>query len=108
MSREQRIQQALNATFKPQYLQIVNESQQHNVPENSETHFKVIIVSESFTDLSLVARHQQIYNLLSDEMQQGLHALSLHTYTADEWQKSVTVIESPKCRGGKARENVNK
>ena len=107
MSREERIHKALTLTLSPQHLEIVNESYQHNVPENSETHFKVIIVSNNFAGLSLVTRHQQIYKLLQDEMQQGLHALSLHTYTPDEWTKTSAVAESPKCRGGEARENVN-
>ena len=43
------ISTALQAAFKPQTLLVENESFRHNVPEGSETHFKVTLVSEAFT-----------------------------------------------------------
>jgi BolA protein len=48
-----------------------------------------------------VKRHQVIYRLLSEQLSGPVHALALHTYTADEWaQKMQKSPEAPKCRGG--------
>lgn len=35
------IQQKIQTALKPTHLEIINESYMHNVPQNSETHFKV-------------------------------------------------------------------
>ena len=34
--------------LNPLHLEVVNESHRHSVPDNAETHFKVVIVSENF------------------------------------------------------------
>ncbi|KAL4455430.1 hypothetical protein ABPG74_012582 [Tetrahymena malaccensis] len=91
-----KIQQA----FKPQYFQIENESHKHSVPKGSETHFKLVIVSDDFSGLSKVQCHQKIYSLLQPEFQMGLHALSLMTKTANEWNQDSSVNVSPSCMGG--------
>ena len=73
----------------------------HSVPPNSETHFKVVLVSPEFVGKRPVARHQMVYRLLADELAAGVHALALHTYTADEWQlRAEQVPASPECLGG--------
>ena len=87
--------------MSPLYLEVVNESFMHAVPEDSETHFKVVVVSDKFDALRLVKRHQIIYGLLSEQLAGPVHALALHTYTANEWaQKMQKSPESPECRGG--------
>ena len=98
------VEKSINESLKvlsPYYLEVVNESFMHAVPEDSETHFKVVIVSATFDGLRLVKRHQVIYRLLSEQMSGPVHALALHTYTADEWaQKMQKSPVSPQCRGG--------
>lgn len=90
----------------PIRLDVINESHMHNVPANSETHFKLVIVSESFSGLSLVARHRTVNKLLAEQLQNGVHALSMHTYTAEEWSaRGGEVPASPPCMGGKAKES---
>ena len=42
------IQVKLQQQFEPNFLEVINESHQHNVPEGSESHFKVVIVSQQF------------------------------------------------------------
>ena len=104
MSRQQRIHDALSAELKPSTLTIENESNQHNVPANSETHFKIVAVSTCFNTLPRVSRHRLINNVLAAEWASDLHALSLHLYTPEEWSKKQTaVLASPKCRN--ARKN---
>lgn len=44
----------LQNRFNPKVLQIVNESYMHNVPEGSETHFKVVVVSDQFEGVPLI------------------------------------------------------
>ncbi|KAJ6950951.1 sufE-like protein 1 [Populus alba x Populus x berolinensis] len=51
---------------------------------NGETHFNVKVVSKEFEGKSLVKRHRLIYNLLQEELQSGLHALSIVAKTLDE------------------------
>ncbi len=102
MSRKQRIHDALSMELKPVSLTIENESNRHHVPAGSETHFKVIAVSNQFEHLNRVARHRLVNHLLQDEFSTGLHALSLHLYTPSEWQeKTKDVPNSPACRDGR-------
>ncbi|GAD81034.1 BolA family protein [Vibrio ezurae] len=97
--RQQQIEKKLDFYFSPHHLQVINESYKHNVPEGSESHFKVIIVSDKFCGLRLVARHRLVNEALSDEFGDGLHALSMHTLTKEEW-KQQTFPSSPDCMGG--------
>ncbi len=48
---------ALTEALSPLVLEIDNESHGHNVPKNSETHFRVVLVSEAFVGLNRVKRH---------------------------------------------------
>ena len=100
MTIQQNLQAKLEANFQPLHLEVVNESRNHNVPPNSESHFKVVMVSPKFANTGRVKRHQQVYQIVSEEMRQGVHALALHLYSPDEWQQSTHVNDSPPCLGG--------
>lgn len=102
MTRLQRLNDALSHALNPVMLTIEDESNRHHVPEGAETHFKIIAVSSRFNDMNRVARHRMVNACVSQEFSSGMHALSLHLYTPDEWKKhAVTVLDSPKCRNGK-------
>lgn len=45
---ENAIRKKLETGLKPQHCDIINESYMHNVPKGSESHFKVVVVSEKF------------------------------------------------------------
>ena len=91
----------LIAELAPKRLEVVNESHMHSVPPNSETHFKVTLVSESFEGLRPVQRHQRVYQILAAELAGEVHALALHLYTPAQWQALNEVSpESPPCLGG--------
>lgn len=106
MSRLDELQTILSSNLQCDFLEVLNESHQHSVPENSETHFKVTIVSEGFAGKSKVARHQLIYGLTRHLMDQGLHALALHTYLPEEWQTlNGHSPDSPNCMGGSKKAN---
>jgi len=101
MTIQHSIEQKLGQAFNSDYLTVENESHKHNVPANSETHFKVTLVSAAFDGQGRVKRHQSIYGLLSEELSGGVHALALHLYTPDEWAESGQAApESPNCLGG--------
>lgn len=98
---EQSIRRKLHDALTPEHLEVVNESHMHNVPKGSESHFKVVLVSDVFDGMRPVKRHQKIYSILADEMAGDVHALALHTYSPMEWHGSVPV--SPNCLGGSGR-----
>jgi BolA protein len=80
----------------------------HSVPKGSETHFKVVVVSEAFQGVSLVDRHKTVNNLLAPEFSTGLHALSILAKTPEQWDKSSKVDPSPACLGGMKHETKQK
>ncbi len=107
MSVQHEIEQALQAQFRPVLLQVVNESHMHSVPANSETHFKVVIVSELFDGRRKVARHQQVYAALEPQLAGPVHALAMHTYTPSEWEaREGAAPASPDCLGGSKSEGA--
>lgn len=104
MTVQAEIEAKLTAAMPLQHLEVINESHQHNVPPGSESHFKVVLVSDEFVSLREVARHQQIYATLSEELSNKIHALALHTYTPVEWQtRHGNAPMSPPCLGGSKR-----
>ena len=55
------IVECLNREFAVEHLFLENESSMHNVPADSESHFKLVIVSDDFIEMTKVKRHQLIY-----------------------------------------------
>ena len=105
MSRKQRIEHAIDQSLSPTHLEVTDESHMHNVPPGSESHFKVLVVSDDFAGERLVARHRRINALLKDELDGGLHALAIHAWTPQEWfDKGGTAPSSPQCMGGSKAE----
>lgn len=99
MSMQEIITEKLQ-TLSPEYLEVINESHMHNVPEGSESHFKVVIVSDAFKDKMLIARHRLVNKALEEELNGSIHALALHTMTMEEWFEKGNAPESPPCLGG--------
>ncbi len=102
MTIESSIRTKITNEFKPEWLELENESSRHAVPAGSESHFRLVIVSTSFVGLSRVDRQRKVYDLLKDERAQGLHALALWTYTPEEWKKveGSRDLSSPNCHSG--------
>ena len=100
MTMIQTIEAKLVANLTLDHMDVVNESNNHNVPPGSETHFKVTVVANEFEELRLLARHKLINKILALELKQ-IHALALHTYTVADWQqRHGDVPMSPPCLGG--------
>ena len=48
-----------------------------------------------------VARHQQVYAILAQELAGSVHALALHLYSPHEWETQQSALrQSPACLGG--------
>lgn len=100
MSVEQQIIDKLTAQFQPSELYIENESHKHSSGKGTESHFKVTLVSSQFEGIRSVARHRVVYSCLAYELENGVHALALHLFTAQEWLASGQVVpKSPNCVG---------
>jgi BolA protein len=98
---QEQIEQKLAESTSLQHLEVINESANHNVPAGSESHFKVVLVSEAFEGMPLLARHRQVNRVLSHELANDIHALAIHTYTEKEWRKkNGEAPMSPPCLGG--------
>lgn len=98
---EATITDRLTEALSPEVLQVTNESYMHSVPAGSESHFKVVVVTDQFNGKRLVQRHQAVYALLADELKGPVHALALHTYTGEEWSENQgDAPDSPTCLGG--------
>ncbi len=96
---ENSIVEKLTIGLTPSHLSVENESYMHNVPPGSESHFKVVVVSEQFETKRLVQRHQLVYKCVQEELANSVHALAIHAYTPQEWQKQGIAPDSPKCMG---------
>jgi acid stress-induced BolA-like protein IbaG/YrbA len=49
------------------------------------THFEAIVISEAFQGKRLLEQHRMVYATLGDRMHSAIHALSLRTFTPEEW-----------------------
>lgn len=106
MSVQGDIEEKLQNSLVPSHLQVINESHMHNVPPGSESHFKVIVVSEHFAGMPRIRRHQTVNEILRDELASRIHALSMRTLTAGEWTaQDGQILDSPACLGGGKHDN---
>ena len=48
-------------------------------------HFEAVIVSPRFAGLPRVRQHQLVYAALGDRMREEIHALSMKTFSPEEW-----------------------
>ena len=100
---QQQIEAKLRDCLSPVHLEVINESHMHSVPKGSETHFKVVVVSDRFEGQSSVRRHQLVYGTLADELKRGVHALAITSRTPAEWAARPEANASPKCLGGNGK-----
>jgi acid stress-induced BolA-like protein IbaG/YrbA len=48
-------------------------------------HFEAIIVSGEFRGKNMVQQHQLVYKALGERMREEIHALSMKTFTPEDW-----------------------
>jgi len=95
------IKQKLQLDVNPVHLEVINESHMHNVEPGKESHIRIVAVATKFDGLNLVKRHQLIYKNIGEELAGPVHAISLHTFSPEEWAlKGGQTTPSPDCLGG--------
>ena len=82
---ESTIYKKLNDFFTPDHLQVINDSDKHKghlgSPNTGNSHFSIIIKSKLLRSMNRVAGQRLIFNVLKEEMQNGIHALSIKILT---------------------------
>tara|TARA_Y100000590_G_scaffold424748_1_gene532005 strand:- start:85 stop:384 length:300 start_codon:yes stop_codon:yes gene_type:complete len=96
MNIQDAILQSLQIHFPNSQIDLINESHMHAVPKNAETHFKVVIVDESFSDLTILQRHKEVYASLGNLIDK-IHAFSMFCFTEDEYNNQSDIPISPDC-----------
>lgn len=74
-------------TLKPLSLNVIDNSVQHygHIHNNGGGHFNIQIVADHFTNMPLVNRHQEIYKLFKEELNNNkIHALSIDAKSPSE------------------------
>lgn len=98
---EQAIAALLQAKLAPSVLELKNESAQHaGYVAGKESHFRLVVVSEQFCGMPVLARHRLIYDHLGQFLTRGggsVHALAIHAYTPSEWTTLSSAPASPTC-----------
>ncbi len=78
----------LETACEPRRLEVIDGSARHaghaGARPGGESHFDVVVVSQSFSGMGRVARQRLVYQVLAEELAAGLHALALTTLTPVE------------------------
>jgi acid stress-induced BolA-like protein IbaG/YrbA len=69
------IEQSIRAGLAVTHLEVTGDG----------AHFEATIVSPSFAGLNRVRQHQLVYAALGDRMREEIHALSMKTFSPEEW-----------------------
>ena len=93
---ESQIVNTLSSFMNLASLKIINESFMHTVPEGSESHFNIVVVTNDFNNLSIIQRHKLIYKTL-DSLMNKIHALSIHAFNEEEFKLNPIILDSPEC-----------
>ena len=84
----QRITEKITKALKPVEISVEDESHLHaghaGARPEGETHFRLTVVSDQFTGLSLVRRHRLINETFAEELQGPVHALAIKALSPDE------------------------
>ena len=70
MTLKQALIDELQAAFKTPDIEVMSDD---------DVHFYVTMADAAFKGMPLLAQHKKVYDALSTELKQAIHALSLHT-----------------------------
>jgi BolA protein len=92
-NRDERLKATLTAAFSPAVLRVDDDSAHHAghvgaQGSSGQTHYSVLVVSDSFVGMSRVARSRAVHAALAGEFGAveagGMHALALTLRTPEE------------------------
>lgn len=88
MSVQSVLEAKLKLAFRPEALDVRDESSQHEghagARPGGETHYRVYIVAKAFEGKSRVAMHRMINEVLAEELAGPVHALAIHASASGE------------------------
>jgi BolA protein len=91
MRMENSIREKLAKAFAPTELHVVNDSHHHaghiSSPGTGESHFSVMVVSDSFAGKSRLERHRMVNAALAEELK-TVHALAITALAPQERAKA--------------------
>ena len=76
MVTPEQVKEYLSQGLECQFVDVAGDGQ----------HFEAVIVSPLFSGKSRVQQHQLVYGVLGERMREEIHALSLRTFTPEDWQ----------------------
>ena len=71
------------------HIDDLTKNHEHHKGYDGGGHYKLHVVSDDFSNMSLLKRHQIIYKLVNHMIQKEIHALSMITQTIAEYKKSI-------------------
>lgn len=86
--RGARIQEKLARDLEAVHVEVVDESHLHAGHPGARSgggHFRATIVSPRFEGMSKLEAQRLVYRVLAKEMEAGIHALSMATFTPEKW-----------------------
>ncbi len=86
--RGARIQEKLVRDLEAVHVEVVDESHLHAGHAGARSgggHFRATIVSSRFEGMSKLEAQRLVYRVLAKEMEAGIHALSMATFTPEKW-----------------------
>lgn len=82
----------LRQAFSPELLEIEDFSDQHahhgHTGPEGESHLHITLVSPALAGLSRVEQYRRVHAVLADDLQGGLHALTLTLRSSQEIEKN--------------------
>ena len=54
-------------------------------PNQDGQHFQALVISSQFIGMPLIKQHQMVLNALKKNFSTNLHAMSVKTFTPDQW-----------------------
>ncbi len=88
MTRKEHIRQKIEGALDVVRLEVVDDSARHaghaGARPEGETHFQVLVISPEFAGLSRLERQRRINDILKEELEGAIHALSIKALTPDE------------------------
>jgi BolA protein len=85
--RAKEVKRRLVEAFTPETLGVEDESHLHKGhagARDGRGHFRVLIISQAFTDKTPLQRHRLVYQALGDLMRTDIHALSIDAWSPEE------------------------
>ena len=84
------LEERLTKKLEPSHLEVIDESHLHAGHVGARDgggHFRATIVSTKFEGLGRIAAQQLVYETVDEWMGNKIHALSMKTFTPEDWAK---------------------